>query len=101
MKNLIFAQHVTPTVKSFSILWKFHSLNLALEICIKFLLVNTDKIISVKMIITIISKQCAKKVMSKSLGLVDFAIGLVNLVLNLPDGQMIFLRKFTLQKNWN
>ena len=53
------------------------------------------------MTITIISMQCAKKVMSKSLGLVDFAIGLVNLVLNLPDGQTIFLRKFTLQKNWN
>ena len=65
-------------------------MNLALEICIKFLLVNTDKIISVKIIITIISMQCAKKVMSKSLGLVDFAIGLVNFVLNLPDGQTIF-----------
>ena len=77
-------------------------MNLALEICIEFLLVNNDdKIISVKMIITIISMQCTKKVMSKSLGLVDFAIGLVNLVLNLPDGQRIFLRKFTLQKNWN
>ena len=39
---------------------------------------------------TIISRfpsnvQNAKKVMSDSLGLVDFAIGLVNSVLNLPD----------------
>ena len=29
--------------------------------------------------------QCAKKVVSNSLGLVDFAIGLVNFVLNLPE----------------
>ena len=35
--------------------------------------------------------QRAKKVVSDSLGLVDFAIGLVNSVPNLPDGQVIFL----------
>ena len=34
--------------------------------------------------------QCTKKVVSDSLGLVDFAIGLVNSVFNLPDGQMMF-----------
>ena len=34
------------------------------------------------------SSQRAKKVVSDSLGLVDFAIGLVNSVLNLPDGQV-------------
>ena len=34
--------------------------------------------------------QCAKKVVSDSLGLVDFAIGLVFFVLNLPDGQVLF-----------
>ena len=34
--------------------------------------------------------QCAKKVVSDSLGLVDFAIGLVIFVLNLPDGQVLF-----------
>ena len=33
----------------------------------------------------------AKKVVSDSPGLVDFAIGLVNSVFNLPDGQVIFL----------
>ena len=33
-----------------------------------------------------ISIQRAKKVLSNSLGLVDFAIGLVIFVLNLPDG---------------
>ena len=32
----------------------------------------------------------AKKVVSSSLGLVDFAIGLVIFVLNLPDGQVLF-----------
>ena len=32
----------------------------------------------------------AKKVMSDSPGLVDFAIGLVVFVLNLPDGQVLF-----------
>ena len=32
----------------------------------------------------------AKKVVSDSPGLVDFAIGLGNSVFNLPDGQVIF-----------
>ena len=36
--------------------------------------------------------QRAKKVVSDSPGLVDFAIGLVNFILNLPDGQVKFLR---------
>ena len=36
--------------------------------------------------------QRAKKVVSDSPGLVDFAIGLVNSVFNLPDGQVIFLK---------
>ena len=34
--------------------------------------------------------QHAKKVVSDSPGLVDFAIGLVIFVLNLPDGQVLF-----------
>jgi len=34
--------------------------------------------------------QRAKKVVSNIPGLVDFAIGLVNSVFNLPDGQVIF-----------
>ena len=37
--------------------------------------------------------QCAKKVVSDSPGLVDFALGLVIFVLNLPDGQALFLRE--------
>ena len=35
-------------------------------------------------------KQRAKKVVSDSAGLVDFAIGLVNSVFNLPNGQLIY-----------
>ena len=35
-------------------------------------------------------QQRAKKVVSDSLGLVDFAITLVIFVLNLPDGQVLF-----------
>ena len=37
--------------------------------------------------------------MSDSPGLVDIAIGLVNSVLNLPDGQVKFFVEFKLQKN--
>ena len=45
--------------------------------------------------------QLAKKVVSDSPRLVDFAFGLVNSVLNLPDGQENFLGKFKLQKDCN
>ena len=38
----------------------------------------------------VLTVQCAKKVVSDSPGLVDFAIGLVNSVFNLPGGQVIF-----------
>ena len=37
--------------------------------------------------------------MSDSPGLVDFALGLVNSVFNLPDGQVMFFEKFEYQKN--
>ena len=43
--------------------------------------------------------QCAKKVVSDSPGLVDFAIGLVNCVINLPHGQVKYFGEFKLQKN--
>ena len=42
---------------------------------------------------------CAKKVVSDSLGLVDFAIVLVNSVLILPDVLVTFFDEFNLQKN--
>ena len=45
--------------------------------------------------------QHAKKVVSDSPGPVDFAIGLVVFVLNLPDGQVLFFEKFKLQKDCN
>ena len=41
----------------------------------------------------------AKKVVSDSRGLVDFAIALVNSVLNLPNGQVKFFEEFKLKKN--
>ena len=43
--------------------------------------------------------QSAKKVVSDSPGLVDFAIGLVISVLNLPNGQVKYFEEFNLQKN--
>jgi len=41
-----------------------------------------------------VGKQRAKKVVSDSPRLVDFAIGLVNSVFNLPDGQVLFFEEF-------
>ena len=48
-------------------------------------------------------EQRAKKVVSGSPGLVDFSIGLVIFVLNLPNGQglFFFFWKFKLQKDCN
>ena len=43
--------------------------------------------------------QCAKKLVSDSPELVDVATGLVNSVLNLPNGPAKFFGKFKLQKN--
>ena len=45
--------------------------------------------------------QRAKKVMSDNPGLVDFAFGLVNSVLNLSGGQVNFWGKFKLQRDGN
>ena len=47
--------------------------------------------------------QRAKKVVSDSPGLVGFAIGLVNFVLNLPDGQVkiFFLRNSNYRRTGN
>ena len=45
---------------------------------------------AIYMQINIIIKQHAKKVVSDSLWLVDFGIGLVIFVLNLPKGQVLF-----------
>ena len=40
------------------------------------------------------SLQCAKKGVSDSPGLVDFVVRLVNSVINLPDGQLMFFEEF-------
>ena len=54
---------------------------------------------AVKQFFIVISlDQRAKKVVSDNAGLVDFAIGQVNIVLNLPDGQVKFFEKCKLQK---
>ena len=47
------------------------------------------------------SLQLAKKVVSNSPGLVDFAIGLVIFVLNLPDGQRPFFGEIQFHKDCN
>ena len=56
-------------------------------------------VLSSYIVYTRLQKQRAKKVVSDSPGLVDFAIGLVNSVLNLADGQVKFFEQFKLQKN--
>ena len=56
-------------------------------------------VLSRYIVYTRLQKQRAKKVVSDSPGLVDFAIGLVNSVLNLADGQVKFFEEFKLQKN--
>ena len=43
-------------------------------------------------------EQRAKKVVSDSPGLVDFATGLVFFVLNLPDGQVLFFGKIQIRE---
>ena len=44
--------------------------------------------------ICVYDMQRAKKVVSDSTGPVDFAIGLVNSVFNLPNGQVMFYEEF-------
>ena len=44
-------------------------------------------------------QQCAKKVVSDNPGLVDFVIGPVNSVLNLPNGQVKYFEEFNSWKN--
>ena len=43
---------------------------------------------------SLVSMQRAKKVVSDSLGLVDFVSRLVNSVFPLPDGQVMFFEEF-------
>ena len=43
---------------------------------------------------TKVHRQSAKKVVSNSPGIEDFAIGLVNSVFNLPEGQVMYFEEF-------
>ena len=52
-------------------------------------------------LISILHFQHGLKGVSDSSWLVDIAIGLVNSVLNLPNGQVIKFEEFKLQKNHN
>ena len=56
-------------------------------------LIDSRKLVSLKTLLRekYISKQRAKKVLYDSPGLVNLAVGLVTFVLNLPDGQVLFL----------
>ena len=57
-------------------------------------------VLSRYIVYTRLQKQRAKKVVSDSPGLVDFAIGPVNSVLNLANGQVKFFEEFKLHKNF-
>ena len=68
--------------------------------------INTIRICTVYKDLSFPKNQChkqrvqrAKKVVSDNPGIVDFAIALVNSVLNLPDWQVKCFEEFNLQKN--
>ena len=49
--------------------------------------------VSNKLAFSLFKLQRAKKVVSDSVGLLDFAVGLVNYVFNLPDGLVMFFEE--------
>ena len=51
-------------------------------------------LVQIWMASSLVSLQRAKKVVSDSLGLVDFVSRLVNSVFHLPDGQVMFFEGF-------
>ena len=51
-------------------------------------------LVQIWMASSLVSLQRAKKVVSDSLGLVDFVSRLVNSVFHLPDGQVMFFEEF-------
>ena len=58
-------------------------------------IINTFAIVGLLLLVAApLQIQRAKKVVSDSLGLVEFAIGQVNSVFKLPDGQVIFFEEF-------
>ena len=65
----------------------------------RFLTEMNSRYYRLSLIMTLTHTVSQQKVVSDSPGLVDFAIGLVNSVINLPDGQVNFFEEFKLQKN--
>ena len=58
-------------------------------------IINTFAIVGLLLLVAApLQIQRAKKVVSDSPGLVEFAIGQVNSVFKLPDGQVIFFEEF-------
>ena len=55
---------------------------------------NVQILVQIWMASSLVSLQRAKKVVSDSLGLVDFVSRLVNSVFHLPDGQVMFFEEF-------
>ena len=65
----------------------------------RFLTEMNSRYYGLSLIMTLTHTVSQQKVVSDSPGLVDFAIGLVNSVINLPDGQVNLFEEFKLQKN--
>ena len=55
---------------------------------------NVQNFVQIWMALSLVSMQRAKKVVSDSLGLMDFVIGLMNSVFHLPNGQVMFFEEF-------
>ena len=55
---------------------------------------NVQNFVQIWMALSLVSMQRAKKVVSNSLGLMDFVIGLMNSVFHLPNGQVMFFEEF-------
>ena len=77
------------TVETFLLIFKGFYLLFVSQLSLRYSLLRFDHVLQV-----FIRHQRAKKVVSDSLGPVDFAIGLVNSVFNLPDGQVMFFEEF-------
>ena len=76
-------------VETFLLIFKGFHLLFVSQLSLWYSLLRFDRVLQV-----FIRHQRAKKVVLDSLGLVDFAIGLVNSVFNLPDGQVMFFEEF-------
>ena len=71
-----------------------HTAKIEITIWVESLMRQKDSPTCINCIPHCLLRQHAKKVVSDSPGLVDFAIGLVKSVFNLPDGQVMFYEEF-------